>query len=220
MTNTLDSLQTSVLTEVQAHAARRRGRRRTLAGAGSVLTAAAVAGTIALSSALAPTAAFAVDEQSDGDILITITALADSDALQAELLSHGIEAIVDFTGTSNTAPVAPSEAGPPAPSVPLPTPMPEAGAVTSPGVVRSTADGSKVFDADEYATMCGAETGALPRLEVASSGAATVTIPAGTLRSDTPLSISASASSGVSTLNISWPASGGTCLLEMANAPK
>lgn len=98
----LDAFEQSLLTELRHHVAERSGAsaprpgrvRRRLA----VLAAAAVAGgSVALGAAvLRPDAAFAVVEEGDGDIVVTITSLEDADGLEAALAEHGVEADVAY----------------------------------------------------------------------------------------------------------------------------
>lgn len=98
----LDAFEQSLLTELRHHVAERSGAsaprpgrvRRRLA----VLAAAAVAGgSVAVGAAvLRPDAAFAVVEEGDGDIVVTITSLEDADGLEAALAEHGVEADVAY----------------------------------------------------------------------------------------------------------------------------
>ncbi len=95
----LDPFDRALLTELRQVAAEgapapaRRTRKR-WAYAGSGIAAAAVA-AFGL-SALGSPAAYAVDEQGDGDIVITIHELNDADGLEQALADHGIEAEVDY----------------------------------------------------------------------------------------------------------------------------
>ena len=95
----LDSFDRALLTELRQVAAEgapapaRRTRKR-WAYAGSGVAAAAVA-AFGLSTLGSP-AAYAVDEQGDGDIVITIHELDDADGLERALADHGIEAEVDY----------------------------------------------------------------------------------------------------------------------------
>jgi len=100
MTNPeLDSFDRALLTELRqvaaeraATPARRTRTRWALAGSG----VAAVAVTAFGLSTLGSPAAYAVDEQGDGDIVITIHELSDADGLEQALADHGIEADVDY----------------------------------------------------------------------------------------------------------------------------
>ena len=103
---TLDRFETALLEELRAHVAARpapavvpepprRHRRRWVAG----LAAAAAAATayVAVSPggpAVSP--AYAVSENADGDVVVTVHRLEDSEGLERALRAHGIEATVDF----------------------------------------------------------------------------------------------------------------------------
>ena len=95
----LDYFDRALLTELRRVAAEgaptpaRRTRKR-WAYAGSGIAAAAV--TAFGLSTLGSPAAYAVDEQGDGDIVITIHELDDADGLEQALAEHGIEAEVDY----------------------------------------------------------------------------------------------------------------------------
>jgi len=95
----LDSFDRALLTELRQIAAERAGTparrtRKRWALAGSGVAAAAVT-AFGLSTVGSP-AAYAVDEQGDGDIVITIHELSDADGLEQALADHGIEADVDY----------------------------------------------------------------------------------------------------------------------------
>lgn len=63
----------------------------------ALAAAAAVAGAVAASIvALRPDAAFAVERQADGDVVITVMKLADSAALERALANEGITAEVEY----------------------------------------------------------------------------------------------------------------------------
>jgi hypothetical protein len=100
----LDSFDRALLTELrqvaaeQATAPVRRTRKR-WAYAGTGVAAAAVT-AFGLSSTLGSPSAYAVDEQGDGDIVITIHELDDADGLEQALAEHGIEADVDYRSDS------------------------------------------------------------------------------------------------------------------------
>ncbi len=96
----LDSFDRALLTELRQVAAERatapvRRTRKRWAYAGTGVAAAAVA-AFGLSSTLGSPSAYAVDEQGDGDIVITIHELDDADGLEQALAEHGIEADVDY----------------------------------------------------------------------------------------------------------------------------
>jgi len=104
MTNPeLDSFDRALLTELRQVAAERaatpaRRTRKRWALAGSGVAAAAV--TAFGLSTLGSPAAYAVDEQGDGDIVITIHELSDAAGLEQALADHGIEADVDYQADS------------------------------------------------------------------------------------------------------------------------
>lgn len=100
MTSTLDTFEQSLLTELRRHVAERpapqRGgrRRRRLAAAGAGILA---AGSIATGAVLLqPGPAFAVQEETDGDIVVTIASLKDAAGLERALEEHGVEAEVSY----------------------------------------------------------------------------------------------------------------------------
>ncbi len=102
----LDSFDRALLTELRqvaaetatapaAPTAESRRIRKRWAYAGTGVAAAAVT-AFGLSSTLGSPSAYAVDEQGDGDIVITIRELDDADGLEQALADHGIEADVDY----------------------------------------------------------------------------------------------------------------------------
>lgn len=98
MTSTLDTFEQSLLTELRRHVADRpsprRTRRRRWAAAGAGLVA---AGSIATGAVLLqPGPAFAVQEEADGDIVVTIASLDDAAGLERALAEHGVEAEVSY----------------------------------------------------------------------------------------------------------------------------
>jgi hypothetical protein len=96
----LDSFDRALLTELRQVAAERatapvrRTTRKRWALAGSGIAAAAVT-TFGITT-LGSSAAYAVDETGDGDVIITIHELDDADGLEEALADHGIEADVDY----------------------------------------------------------------------------------------------------------------------------
>jgi hypothetical protein len=108
MTNDeLDSFDLALLTELRqvateraAAPVRRTRKRWALAGSGVAAAAVTAFGLTTLGSP----SAYAVDEQGDGDIVITIHELDDADGLKRALADHGIEAQVDYQA-DGTAPL-------------------------------------------------------------------------------------------------------------------
>lgn len=101
MTSTLDPFEQSLLTELRRHVAERPsprpGRSRTrrrwaAAGAGLVAAGSVAAGAVLLQ----PSPAFAVQEEADGDIVVTIASLKDAAGLERALEEHGVEAEVTY----------------------------------------------------------------------------------------------------------------------------
>jgi hypothetical protein len=95
----LDSFDRALLTELRLIAAegapapvRRTRKRWAYAGTGVAAAAVTAFGLTTLGSP----SAYAVDEQGDGDIVITIHELDDADGLEQALAEHGIEADVDY----------------------------------------------------------------------------------------------------------------------------
>ncbi|GAA3829399.1 hypothetical protein [Nocardioides panacisoli] len=104
----LDGFENALLTELRQHvatrapaAARPRLRRRlTAAGAALGAAVAVTAGGLALR----PDAAFAVDPQANGDIVVTISSLKDADGLESALRAQGVDAEVDYSADLPPAP--------------------------------------------------------------------------------------------------------------------
>ncbi|KAA1421649.1 hypothetical protein F0U44_05065 [Nocardioides humilatus] len=97
--DTFDGFDQALLTELRQVAAentpapvRRTRRRWALSGAGLAAAAVTAFGVTTLGSS----AAYAVDENSNGDVTITIHELSDADGLEKALADHGIEADVDY----------------------------------------------------------------------------------------------------------------------------
>lgn len=99
MTPTLDPFEQALLTELRQHVAtravvpQRNGRRRLAAAGAGVLAAGSVAVGAVL---LQPDPAFAVHEDDDGDVVVTISSLEDADGLERALAEHGVEADVAY----------------------------------------------------------------------------------------------------------------------------
>lgn len=104
----LDGFEAALLAELRDHVASRgpaparprRRRRLTAAGAALGTAIAATAGVLVLR----PDPAFAVDTQSDGDVVVTITSLEDADGLEAALREQGVDAEVDYSAEPITPP--------------------------------------------------------------------------------------------------------------------
>lgn len=116
MTRTLDPFEQSLLTELRRHVSERdavpvrRGRRRLAAVGAGVLAAGSVATTAVL---LQPDPAFAVHEERDGDVVVTISSLKDADGLERALAEHGVEADVSYDAEAfpDVAPIPPPGEG-------------------------------------------------------------------------------------------------------------
>lgn len=105
--STLDGFEAQLLEELRAHVAtrkpeatpaptpRRPHRRRWAAGLAAA-AAAATAYVVVSPGGPAVSPAYAVDQQSDGDVVVTIHRLEDAAGLEAALAEHGIDADVDF----------------------------------------------------------------------------------------------------------------------------
>jgi hypothetical protein len=105
---TLDRFETALLDELRAHVAtrpatdtptplapRRTRRRRWVAGLAAA-AAAATAYVVVSPGGPAVSPAYAVSENADGDVVVTIHRLEDSDGLERALREHGIDAEVSF----------------------------------------------------------------------------------------------------------------------------
>lgn len=106
----LDSFESSLLGELRSAVGTRTAhapRRHRLPAA----AAAVVVGALAITSGsmlLRPDAAFAVTEQSDGDIVIAIHRLDDTEGLERALASHGITANVNYDAPDQQSLPAPT----------------------------------------------------------------------------------------------------------------
>lgn len=110
---TLDRFEAALLEELRAHVATRpavegaaplatRPRRRRRWAAGLATAAAAATAYVVVSPggpAVSP--AYAIAENADGDVVVTIHRLEDADGLERALREHGIDAEVSFDPTSN-----------------------------------------------------------------------------------------------------------------------
>ncbi|GAA1540089.1 hypothetical protein [Nocardioides humi] len=107
MTPTLDQFERTLLTELRQHVAeravvpRRRGRRRLAALGAGVLAAGSVATGAVL---LSPDPAFAVHEESNGDVVVSISSLKDADGLERALAEHGVDADVTYDADAEPPP--------------------------------------------------------------------------------------------------------------------
>lgn len=117
----LDSFDRALLTELRHVAAegapapaRRTRKRWALSGAGIAAAAVTALGVTTLGSS----AAYAVDETSDGDIVITIRELDDADGLEDALADHGIDAEVDYRADDGPGTVSIDPGGPGVPIEP------------------------------------------------------------------------------------------------------
>jgi hypothetical protein len=105
---TLDRFEAALLDELRAHVATRpateaptplaprRSRRRRWAAGLAVAAAAATAYVVVSPGGPAVSPAYAVSENADGDVVVTIHRLEDSDGLERALREHGIDAEVSF----------------------------------------------------------------------------------------------------------------------------
>lgn len=185
---TLDTFERSLLTELRAHVAARgpaRSRRRRWAWAAAPAgAAAAVAVALTLGG---PSPAYAVDEAGDGDIVVTIHRLDDAAGLEKALRAEGVDADVDYSGTT-----------PPAPP----------DAVAEGGDEAPEGSGPRLTDSEEPGARSGAGGDPAPqRAEITTSmthDAFTVRIDPTTLPEDAVLHITTSGSldSGVSGLMV------------------
>ena len=119
----LDTFEQSLLNELRQHVAARAAvravprRRRSVALAAGGLTAAGLA-AVALSVAtnvVHPGAAYAVDTQPDGDVVVTVHDLSDAGGLQGALADKGVNArityIPGFSQSEGQARTRPGDAG-------------------------------------------------------------------------------------------------------------
>jgi hypothetical protein len=96
MTTDLDTFETALLAELRSVVAdrpRRRARTLTLGG-----VAASVAAAVGIGLAVGGSSpAFAVHQQADGDVVVTINRLDDAKGLEQALAAQGVTADVDYT---------------------------------------------------------------------------------------------------------------------------
>ncbi len=106
----LDHFETALLGELKEHVAtrpagtpvRERPRRRKRVAVGIAAAAAAATAYVVVSPggpAVSP--AYAVSQEADGDVVVTVHRLEDSEGLERALAEHGIEADVSFSPTPN-----------------------------------------------------------------------------------------------------------------------
>jgi predicted NUDIX family NTP pyrophosphohydrolase len=99
----LDTFEQSLLTELRLHvaartAARATPRRRWTVGiAGGGLTAAAAAVAISLGIGVSgPSAAYGIESQHDGDVVVTVYDLSDANGLERALAAKGVQAEITY----------------------------------------------------------------------------------------------------------------------------
>ena len=107
---TLDNFESSLLTELRTHVTERAasgpsrrpiGRRIAALAAAAAVAGVAVTGIVGLR----PDAAFAVEPQAGGDVVVTVIELSDADGLERALAKEGVTAEVTYDATA----VAPSD---------------------------------------------------------------------------------------------------------------
>ena len=138
MNKTLDSFESALLLELRHHVARhpapqpvptRRPRRRLrLAAVGATGIAASVVAVFGLGSG-GGSPAFAVDQDSNGDVTVTVHRLDDAAGLEQALRAKGIDADVSYDPTRNTDSAQLGSLGP-GPAVPPPGSDPSEGGLT------------------------------------------------------------------------------------------
>jgi hypothetical protein len=106
----LDSFESALLTELRQHAVAQPvtapapvRRRRRLAAVAAAGLAASVAGVVGLTT-LGGTPAYAVDVDSDGDVVVTVHRLDDAAGLEKALRAKGIDADVSYDANPSTHP--------------------------------------------------------------------------------------------------------------------
>jgi hypothetical protein len=110
----LDTFEQSLLTELQKHVvqtsaapvtSRRPQRRRTFGVIAAGVTTAAAAVAISLGVGLSgPAAAYAVEAQPNGDVVVTVHDLSDPSGLESALAAEGVEADVTHVAAFSQAP--------------------------------------------------------------------------------------------------------------------
>jgi hypothetical protein len=113
---TLDHFETALLEELRAHVAERpateavpqrprRTRRRWAAGLATA-AAAATAYVVVAPGGPAASPAYAVTQDADGDVVVTVHRLEDAAGLESALRAHGIDASVDFDPQAGDGPMS------------------------------------------------------------------------------------------------------------------
>lgn len=199
MNQNLTSFESGLLDELQQHAGRRRAaakRRRSVAIATAAVAAVAV---VAVSASVlgTPVTAYAVTEQGDGDVVISIRELADEGGLERQLREHGINATVDYSAALPGVVVLPD--GDTAAQTPVPL---DGTAMTGEAALESTPDGTVSVGA-----LCDLPADALPGLERTEDGIR-ITVPAEWSALDETLAISTSSDAGFDGMTVN---AGGAC---------
>ncbi|MDQ6525724.1 hypothetical protein RB608_19060 [Nocardioides sp. LHD-245] len=189
MTRTLDPFEQALLTELRRHVAERdvvpvRTGRRRLAAVGAGILAAGSAATGAV--LLQPDPAFAVHEDRNGDVVVTISSLKDADGLERALAEHGVDADVSYD----------AEPFPDAPPIP---PSGDAGDAAASG----TDSGPSLESHGAGAAPGGAPCGAIA-VETDGDGV-TFRLPASAIAAESPLRIQlAGEDLGWASIGIQW----------------
>lgn len=221
MSNQLDAFETELLEELKAHVAKRptrlRNRRFAMVGIAAVVGCGAVVGTVAVST-LSPSAAYAVTEDSSGDVTVTVHSLSDSTGLQAELAKHGIHATVNYNAAATAIdPMAVD--GTAVTPLQAPASPPASGANT----VTATSS-TPGFDQTSFEKNCGISMGDLgtkPMPAVtADADQAVISIPHGSVPIGRDLQIStAGGNKEFSGITVGWNGlDGTTCGIGTASA--
>jgi len=106
--STLDNFETALLGELRAHVGASASHRpvRTPIGRrlAALAAAASLVGAATVGVGLRPDAAFAVERAADGDVMISVMKLSDSDGLERALAKEGITAEVKYDDAAASAP--------------------------------------------------------------------------------------------------------------------
>lgn len=111
--STLDNFETALLDELRAHVVSQASHRPVRKPIGrrlaALAAAASVVGAVTVGVGLRPDAAFAVERAADGDVMISVMELSDSDGLERALAQEGITADVKYDVSAASSPDLDSE---------------------------------------------------------------------------------------------------------------
>lgn len=203
MSTRLTPFEQSLLGDLHAYAARRQRRRARLRGAsGATVGGGVVAAALAATLAFIPTAAYAVNEEADGTITVTIRELTDEEGLERELRAFGISAEVDYS-----APVPASSGDGTDPE------QADGTASRIESSERTTTAEANTAPASEPSSTCDLPSSLIPSLERTQESVA-ITLPRGWTELDETLRIHTTGDDNFDGLSVG---TGSTCVINVAS---